>query len=58
MHFPKNTKKKNTTKENQLLSISSKYGIPRVNCKAPVMFQKLNYWTCLQIFLNSSSLNT
>lgn len=57
--FPqKYQKKKNTTKENQLLSISSKYGIPRVNCKAPVMFQKLNYWTCLQIFSNSSSLNT
>lgn len=41
----------------KLTSLNFKQKYHRGNCKAPVMFQKLNYWTCLQIFSNPSSPN-
>lgn len=54
---PPSKKIKKIHNKRKLTSLNFKQKYHRGNCKAPVMFQKLNYWTCLQIFSNPSSPN-
>lgn len=54
---PPSKKIKKIHNKRKLTSLNFKQNYHRGNCKAPVMFQKLNYWTCLQIFSNPSSPN-